>query len=53
MILAWFGNGYYCGFLPGGRDLTGVANENYLSWLLVLYMVLYFLLLCAPMVYTR
>ena len=26
MILAWFGNGYYCGFLPGGRDLTGLPD---------------------------
>ena len=21
-----FGNGYYCGFLPGGRDLTGLPD---------------------------
>ena len=26
VILAWFGNGYYCGFLPGGRDLTGLPD---------------------------
>ena len=26
MILAWFGNGYYCGFLSGGRDLTGLPD---------------------------
>ena len=26
VILAWFRNGYYCGFLPGGRDLTGLPD---------------------------